>query len=127
MEGYESECAVTESTSNADLGGNCDIDMDECASSPCQNEGGCTTDIETPDSYNCSCAAGFVGENCAVDVDECVPSLCLNDATCTESGSINSDVAVNTYSCNCTAGFTGDNCADDVDECSSSPCMNQGA
>ena len=36
-------------------------DIDECASSPCQNGGTCTDMV---DGYNCTCAAGYDGENC---------------------------------------------------------------
>jgi hypothetical protein len=47
---YETECTVMESTdypTDPTLGGNCDIDVNECASSPCQNGATCadsTTD-----------------------------------------------------------------------------------
>eukprot|EP01045_Picozoa_sp_COSAG04_P032306 COSAG04_NODE_6287_length_1365_cov_1.251185_1_plen_229_part_10 len=34
---YDNECTVAESTASSALNGNCDIDVDECASSPCQN------------------------------------------------------------------------------------------
>ena len=36
-------------------------DIDECATSPCQNSGSCTDQIN---GYSCSCAAGYDGANC---------------------------------------------------------------
>ena len=39
----------------------CLVDVDECASSPCQNGGTCLDQIN---SYSCSCVAGYTGSNC---------------------------------------------------------------
>ena len=36
-------------------------DIDECASSPCQNGGTCIDDVN---SYTCLCAPGYSGVNC---------------------------------------------------------------
>eukprot|EP01043_Picozoa_sp_COSAG02_P089656 COSAG02_NODE_26606_length_629_cov_1.075472_1_plen_209_part_11 len=65
-------------------GGNCDVDINECLSGPCEHGGVCT---EQPNAYNCSCVAGYGGENCAVDVDECASEPCANGAVCLESSS----------------------------------------
>ena len=37
------------------------LDFDECASSPCQNGGTCSDDI---DGYTCMCIPGHTGDNC---------------------------------------------------------------
>ena len=37
------------------------IDIDECASIPCQNGGTC---FDTTNWYNCTCAAGYTGPDC---------------------------------------------------------------
>ena len=37
------------------------IDVDECASSPCQNGGTCTDHVN---QYTCACVEGYTGENC---------------------------------------------------------------
>ena len=37
-------------------------DINECASSPCQHEGICTT--EYVGNYTCNCKIGYEGENC---------------------------------------------------------------
>ena len=36
-------------------------DIDECASSPCQNGGTCSDGVN---KYTCTCADGFNGDNC---------------------------------------------------------------
>ena len=36
-------------------------DIDECSSSPCQNDGTCTDEVN---GYTCSCVAGYTGTNC---------------------------------------------------------------
>ena len=49
-------------------GGYCDIDVDECVSSPCQNNATCTDSTTVAslgtDTYSCACAAGFVNGMC---------------------------------------------------------------
>jgi len=37
------------------------VDIDECASSPCQNGGTCADGIN---SYTCTCAGGYDGAQC---------------------------------------------------------------
>lgn len=49
-------------------GANCQIDVNACASNPCQNGGTCT-DLPAPStSYACTCPAGFTGQNCETAV-----------------------------------------------------------
>ena len=38
-------------------------DIDECASSPCQNGGAC---VDGSNSYTCNCAVGYAGANCEI-------------------------------------------------------------
>ena len=38
-------------------------DIDECASSPCQNGGTC---IDGINSYTCNCVPGHTGDNCEI-------------------------------------------------------------
>ena len=37
------------------------LDIDECASAPCQNGGTC---VDVINAYICNCAPGYEGENC---------------------------------------------------------------
>ena len=46
-------------------------DIDDCASAPCWNGATC---VDGVNSYNCSCALGFVGVDCATG--ELVASSC---------------------------------------------------
>ena len=38
-------------------------DIDECASSPCQNGGTCIDDLN---AYTCNCIPGYEGDNCEI-------------------------------------------------------------
>ena len=94
------------------LGGNCDIDVDECASNPCQNGATCTESNVDPTvsfhAYQCTCVAGFAKGVCEYDF-------------------------ISEYTTECTVMESDDNpgeerlsgnCDIDVDECSSFPCQN---
>jgi hypothetical protein len=138
--GPSAECAVAE-------GGSCDVDVDECQSSPCANGGQCvdsqtTLDgVQRPavDAFACVCVAGFQGGLCEDTMDECYSAPCWNGAACTDL-----DAA---YHCECLAGYTdvgviewdddnwvvndpsymvGNTCEIDINECDSSPCANGG-
>jgi hypothetical protein len=103
LDQYQSQCNV--------FGGNCDIDIDECVSYPCQNGAICsdssTTQNDIPlDSYRCSCAAGFVGGVC-------------------DFSNFSHYNYYSNYSQSCSV-LTGGNCDIDVDECMSSPCQHGG-
>ena len=37
------------------------LDIDECASNPCDNAGVCQDNVN---GYDCNCAAGYTGVNC---------------------------------------------------------------
>ena len=39
------------------------VDIDECASSPCQNGGTCNDAVN---SYTCQCVPGYTGSNCEI-------------------------------------------------------------
>ena len=108
------------------------LDIDDCASSPCQNGGKC---IDGVASFTCQCDPGWAGDVCDeskynakkvldvnfvtkksslldrwvkiyysifADVDECASHPCQNGATCIDE--------INDYSCDCAAGFTGEDC-----------------
>ncbi|CAH1782635.1 unnamed protein product, partial [Owenia fusiformis] len=78
---------------------NCDVDIDECASSPCLNGVSCVDGI---DGYSCICIPGYEGLHCDVDIDECASNPCLNGGTCVDG--------VDGYICSCFPGYEGPEC-----------------
>jgi Notch-like protein len=140
---YSTECSIFESEVSTTLGGNCDIDVDECASNPCQNGALCSDSASEPfaldvdkegqpcdwgglpwgdpcdtvvsfHAYQCTCAPGFANGWCVSDSDP------------------NDYQYLPTYSDRCHSFESNDdlvlgNCDLDVDECSSNPCQHQSA
>ena len=74
-------------------------DINECASSPCQNGGSCVDGIN---SYTCNCLPGYAGDNCERNIDECASKPCVKNAKCIDG--------INTFTCTCLPGYAGDNC-----------------
>eukprot|EP01050_Picozoa_sp_SAG11_P023708 SAG11_NODE_4842_length_1749_cov_1.461818_1_plen_583_part_11 len=104
-------------------GSQCESEVDECQSSPCQNGGACADGL---DDYSCDCAgSGYEGDNCMDDVDECASNPCDHNAGCADS-SIDVTVDVGIYYCTCIAGYSGLNCDGNIDECLSTPCQHGG-
>ncbi len=81
------------------VGAQCEIDIDECASVPCKNDGGCE---DLDDAYRCTCLQGFTGERCQTDVDECASQPCEPNGKCIDE--------VDGYSCACRGDFIGELC-----------------
>ncbi|XP_034035125.1 sushi, nidogen and EGF-like domain-containing protein 1 [Thalassophryne amazonica] len=96
-------------------GRTCQIDVNECASYPCQNGGTCKDQIN---SFICQCPSGYTGIRCETDIDECNDRPCLNNGLCVQSSG--------SFSCVCDPGFTGVHCETDINECESQPCLNGG-
>ncbi|NWH67209.1 CRUM1 protein, partial [Geococcyx californianus] len=94
-------------------GADCGDNIDECASSPCQNGAICRDRV---DEYSCFCVPGFQGYNCEIDINECASRPCKNNGTCLNE--------MDHYLCKCIPGYTGVNCDAEIDECDSDPCQN---
>ncbi|XP_036028748.1 sushi, nidogen and EGF-like domain-containing protein 1 isoform X1 [Onychomys torridus] len=97
-------------------GRRCHLDVNECASHPCQNGGTCTHGVN---SFSCQCPAGFEGLTCESAQSPCDNKVCQNGGQCQAESS--------SATCVCQAGYTGAACETDVDECSSDPCLNGGS
>lgn len=53
------------------IGQRCTVDVDECVSKPCMNNGICHN---TQGSYMCECPPGFSGMDCEEDINDCLAS-----------------------------------------------------
>lgn len=95
-------------------GVNCEIDIDECRSAPCQNGGVCSTPLLN--MYQCNCSGGYTGINCQSILDLCASKPCKNNAVCMQ-------YLANAYKCVCPLGFTGEFCQDAVDPCTLQKCQ----
>jgi hypothetical protein len=113
LDAYTCQCAP------GMTGSFCDVDLDECQSSPCPGSGICSTPVIA--SYECDCPNGYTGVNCDEDIDDCQSSPC-SYGVCVDDGSVFAN-----FECNCTgSGYSGTFCEEPVNECDSSPCLNNG-
>ena len=75
------------------VGKQCQVNINECASSPCQNEGICLDKIN---AYQCRCQTGYNGTNCENKIDWCAVNQCSEISNCTSG--------LSTYTCECFQG-----------------------
>lgn len=116
-------------------GPRCQIKVNYCASSPCQNNATCTNLVS---SYSCLCQPGrstyvklkkstkfnlinkgYTGINCDQIINLCVSGICQNGGLCLP--------LLNDIKCLCPKGFTSSRCEIRIDACQSSPCANGAA
>ncbi|XP_078612846.1 EGF-like repeat and discoidin I-like domain-containing protein 3 [Branchiostoma floridae x Branchiostoma japonicum] len=57
----------------------CEINTDECLSSPCYHGGTCQDQVN---SYRCRCPTGYSGDNCETEIDWCSVMTCPLGWTC---------------------------------------------
>ncbi|XP_038593172.1 protein eyes shut homolog [Micropterus salmoides] len=125
-------------------GANCETDINECDSSPCQHNGTCS---DLLGHYECQCPTGFLGKNCEVDIDACAlpnntcppRTQCLDlpdglEYTCRLPCPQNLQPCANggrcvlnnarSYTCVCTPGWSGQDCRINVNDCVQHWCQN---
>ncbi|XP_042142437.1 fibropellin-1 [Ixodes scapularis] len=107
------------------VGDFCQVDVDECFSSPCLNGGKCQ---DHPGGFVCSCDFGWTGEVCEVRLQECDSNDCLNGGLCFVPTSAEGLSLSNASSeCFCVPDYHGIRCESRYDECiPGSPCHNGG-
>eukprot|EP01043_Picozoa_sp_COSAG02_P012130 COSAG02_NODE_462_length_21838_cov_17.900501_3_plen_4662_part_00 len=105
-------------------GNYCDVNIDGCADSPCQNGGACHD--STP-GYFCDCSqTDYRGATCEMPAEACLDQVSpcgSGSATCKKVP------GESTIDCVCPFGQAYDANVEDcavVDECASSPCLNGG-
>lgn len=84
----------------------CELETDECESSPCQNGAVCVDKLA---SYACACSMGYTGMNCEEEVQVCEDSPCRNSALCLMEEGL--------PVCYCVPDFHGEKCESKYDEC----------
>uniref|UniRef100_A0A4W3IZN4 Crumbs cell polarity complex component 2 n=1 Tax=Callorhinchus milii TaxID=7868 RepID=A0A4W3IZN4_CALMI len=100
-------------------GENCSIDIDECESGPCVNQGICDNQVN---GFHCGCTPGFKGVICEININECEDGPCENGGTCVDQ--------IAEYTCNCPPmdkdGITwgGKNCSTQLTGCLGHSCEN---
>ena len=115
-------------------GDECELDINECLSTPCLNSAVCresSTDATVfAGAFECVCGSGWKSSAaarfdglCDADVDECVMVPCLNSAACTDSTD-DGTLAIAAFACGCVTGFSGTMCQSNIDDCASTPCLN---
>lgn len=111
---YECDCIL------GTAGDLCEIDYDDCYSSPCRYDVQCT---DTVGGFVCDCPEGTSGADCSFNPNECSSNPCQNGATCVDE--------FDRYLCDCLPGFYGSECQysyfQESFTCDSSPCQNGGS
>uniref|UniRef100_A0A8C0WPK0 Protein crumbs homolog 2 n=1 Tax=Castor canadensis TaxID=51338 RepID=A0A8C0WPK0_CASCN len=92
-------------------GGDCSVDVDECASGPCLNGGRCQ---DLTNGFQCHCRDGYAGLACQEDVDECLSEPCLHGGTCEDT--------VAGYICRCPQAWGGHDCSVQLTGCHGHTC-----
>ena len=80
---------------------NCGVNINECLSNPCLNEGLC---FDSVDTFKCVCLPLYTGQFCETPFDPCQESkdlVCQNGGTC--EALPRGEVA-----CNCLPGYSGE-------------------
>lgn len=88
--------------------------MDDCESSPCQNNGIC---IDAVAGFRCNCSnTGYTGILCQDNENECKkrPNICLNNGICYDT--------YGSFICECPPDFVGFNCEQLIDTCVAKDC-----
>ena len=68
-----------------------------CDSSPCANDGSCTS--MGAFNFTCQCSVGYTGSTCEVNINghDCVSATCPSNSMCVDG--------VNSFVCTCSSGF----------------------
>lgn len=76
----------------------CQVNINECESSPCLNKGTCVDGVA---SFTCLCELPYSGPTCAEVLTPCSPNPCANHAACIHTPDYMG------YQCKCPPGWQG--------------------
>eukprot|EP01048_Picozoa_sp_COSAG05_P021219 COSAG05_NODE_3838_length_1811_cov_3.217290_1_plen_290_part_10 len=134
---YNTECQVLLTDSCCLSVGNCDIDVDECVSAPCKNNGICSDSTDDSEiavhTFRCTCEPGFANGVCEYDFISEYTSECkvLESDENVECALVGNGILVPCgpncipSGAHCNAILDG-TCNIEISECASNPCTNGG-
>lgn len=100
-------------------GDSCEIQLDYCASKPCES-GKC---LNTAEGFFCDCMPGVIGRRCHLRPCDYMPcpinSICIDLAVYPATR--------NSFTCQCPIGLKGFDCSIIDNPCDKLPCKNQGS
>lgn len=94
-------------------GTTCEININECDSTPCMNGGTC---IDAVNDFRCICPVGFFGDDCSREYNACDSNPCLHGGQCSAVR------REKEFTCHCQPGFEGTYCEKNTDDCDPNPC-----
>jgi hypothetical protein len=100
------------------------LEINECSSNPCINNGICKLNekVNNSSGFTCFCPPGFIGNLCELEFMLPQNGICSLLSPCKHGRCLPKGT---TYKCICDQKWTGKNC-DNVDFCFQSPCINNG-
>ncbi len=106
----------------------CEVNVNECADTPCTDGGTCTDGIN---GYSCTCQSGLAGYNCEIQCPQglagplcqtpllsCLNTPCFNNGACSQEAAI--------VSCACPPTHSGNRCETEL-VCTLDTCLNGGS
>ncbi|KAK2174373.1 hypothetical protein NP493_805g01004 [Ridgeia piscesae] len=81
----------------------CQTEVDQCESNPCQQNGICYPEVA---GFECDCPSGTSGAVCQENINECASQPCNHGGRCAN--------LLGSFTCNCAKGYKGPTCALDA-------------